>query len=457
MMKQKSKKTGQGKRPSGAGKAPRPSAARSRETQPLDDLRTVVALDVGTTKIACLIGEADRGGNLVRVTGIGHTPAMGMHKGVVVDLEDAAAAISRSVAQAQEAAGVTATDAFVGVAGAHVVSMNRKVSITNPNADRRVTKAEREALLEKLKNVTVDPDLQLIHALPRDYNLDGQEGIKRPVGMYAAKIEMAGHLVFGAITSIQNLVAAVAEAGLATDDIVLEPLASSQACLTEQEMQSGIMLVDIGGGTTDVAMFTDGRLVHTAVLPVGGNHVTRDISVGLKVPLADAERIKIEFGYAESHVVEDIEMAKAEISVPGSSDPRRITFSQKFLARIIEARVAEIFTLVGRQARDSGYLSSVAAGIVVTGGSSQLEGITGLAQNVTKMPARLGAPSAAEGLVDIPGNPVYATAVGLLLYGSKHIKGRGPSQPPEVSTTTLGLWSEVLAKVKGWFGSSDKA
>ncbi|MHB1390489.1 MAG: cell division protein FtsA [Thermoleophilia bacterium] len=455
-MKQKDKKTGRGKRRATAGRSAQ-RAPGSQETQPFDHLQTVVALDVGTTKIACLIGEADHGGNLVRVTGIGHAPARGMHKGVVVDLEDAAAAIMKSVTQAQEAAGVTATDAFVGVAGAHVISMNRKVSITNPNVDRRVTRVEREALLEKLKKVTVDPDLQLIHALPRDYTLDGQEGIKRPVGMYATRIEMAGHLVFGAITSIQNLVTAVAEAGLATDDIVLEPLASSQACLTEQEMQSGIMLVDIGGGTTDVAMFTDGRLVHTAVLPVGGNHITRDISVGLKVPLADAERIKIEFGHAESHMVEDIEMAKTDISVPGSSEPRHLTFSQKFLARIIEARVAEIFTLVGRQARDSGYLSSVAAGIVVTGGSSQLEGITGLAQNVTKMPARLGAPSAAEGLVDIPGNPVYATAVGLLLYGSKHIKGRGPSHPPEVSTTTLGLWSEVLAKVKGWFGSSGKA
>lgn len=457
MVKQKDKKPRQGKRRYAVDKAAQSASARPRDVQHHGELPPVVALDVGTTKIACLIGEADRGGNLVRVTGIGHVPAKGMHKGVVVDLKDAAAAIAQSVAQAQEAAGVTATAAFVGVAGAHVVSMNRKVSLTNPNADRRVTRAEREALLKQLKNVPVDPDLQLIHALPRDYTLDGQEGIKRPVGMYATKIEMAGHLVFGAITSIQNLVAAVAEAGLGTDDIVLEPLASSQACLTEQEMQSGIMLVDIGGGTTDVAMFTDGRLVHTAVLPVGGNHITRDISVGLKVPLADAERIKIEFGHAQSHVVEDIEMAKADISVPGSPEPRHITFSQKFLARVIEARVAEIFTLVGRQARDSGYLSSVAAGIVVTGGSSQLEGITGLAQNVTKMPARLGAPAAAEGLVDIPGNPVYATAVGLLLYGSKHKKGRGPSQPPVVSTTTLGLWNEVLAKVKGWFGFSEKA
>ena len=167
--------------------------------------------------------------------------------------------------------------------------MNRKVSITNPNEDRRVTKAEREALLEKLKQVEVSSDLQLIHALPREYTLDGQDGIHRPVGMWAKKIEMSGHLVFGAINSIQNLVEAVRQAGLATDDIVLEPLASSEACLDEQELKSGVILVDIGGGTTDVAMFVHGRLVHTAVLPVGGNHITRDISVGLKVPLADAE------------------------------------------------------------------------------------------------------------------------------------------------------------------------
>lgn len=413
----------------------------------------VVALDVGTTKIACLVGELNGAGHLQRVTGIGNAPAKGMHKGVVVDLEEAAAAIAESAAQAASASGIEIREAFVGVAGAHVVSLNRKVGITNPNADGRVTKAEREALMEKLKSVEVSPDLQLIHALPRDFELDGQDGIKRPVGMYASRIEMHGHLVYGAINSIQNLVAAVAQAGLATEDIVLEPLASSEACLTEPELKSGVMLIDIGGGTTDVAMFSGGRLVHSAVLPVGGNHITRDISVGLKVPLEDAERIKLEFGHAESYLVEDIEMAKTELAVPGGS-PRQITFSKKFLARIIEARVAEIFNLVMKHARDSDYLSSIAAGIVITGGSSQLEGICGLASNVSKMPARAGLPVVATGIVDIPNNPVYATAVGLLLYGSRRIFARGPSQTPEVSTITLGLWNEVLAKVKGWFGKS---
>ncbi len=416
----------------------------------------VVALDVGTTKIACLIGEINTDGDLSRVAGIGQAPAQGMHKGVVVDLEDAARSISASVEKAEAAAGYQVREAFVGVAGAHVVSMNRKVTIKNPNEDRRVTKAEREALLEKLKQVDVDPDLQLIHALPREYTLDGQDGIHRPVGMWAKKIEMSGHLVFGAISSIQNLIEAAGMAGLSTDDIVLEPLASSEACLDDQDLKSGVVLVDIGGGTTDVAMFAAGRLVHTAVLPVGGNHITRDISVGLKVPLAVAEEIKLKYGNAQSHLVEDIEMAKIPIAVPGSSEERIVTFSKKFLSRIIEARVSEIFSLVLRQARDSGYLSSVAAGMVVTGGSSQLEGICGLAGNVTGLPARLGVPTVGSGAVDIPGNPVYATAVGLLLYGSRRIFLRGPSQPPEPSTPSVGLWNEVLAKVKGWFGQSGK-
>ena len=416
----------------------------------------VVALDVGTTKIACLIGELDADGNLVRIMGIGNVPARGMHKGVVVDLADASASIAESVASAATAAGVAPGAAFVGVAGSHVVSMNRKVSITNPNADGRVTPEERKGLLEKLKEVRISDDLQLIHALPRDYILDGQDGIKRPVGMYATKIEMSGHLVFGAVNSIQNLVEATRAAGLEVDDIVLEPLASSQACLEEQEMKSGVMLVDIGGGTTDVAMFTGGRLVHTAVLPVGGNHITGDISVGLKVPLAAAEEIKLQYGHAQSHLVEDIEMVKAPVGAEGSLGERQVKFSRKFLARIIEARVAEIFSLVLKQARDSGYLSSVAAGIVITGGSSQLEGICGLAEDVTKLPARLGPPIATGRVVDIPGNPVYATAVGLLLYGSRHIFIRGPSHLPEPSTPTLGLWNEVLAKVKGWFGRQDK-
>lgn len=416
----------------------------------------VVALDVGTTKIACLICELDDKGNLWRLAGLGHVPAKGMHKGVVVDLEEAAASIRSSLQEAEESAGFEVREAFVGVAGAHVVSLNRRVSISNPNEDGQVTTAEREALLKKLKQVDVSRDLQLIHALPRDYNLDGQDGIRRPVGMWARKIEMEGHLVFGAINSIQNLVAAVQQAGLSTEDIVLEPLASSEACLDEQELQSGVILVDIGGGTTDVAMFANGRLVHTAVLPVGGNHITRDISVGLKVPLAAAEDIKLKYGHAQSHLVEDIEMARVSITVPGAAEERTVTFSKKFLSRVIEARVAEIFSLVIRQARDSGYLSSVAAGMVVTGGSSQLEGICGLAGNVTKLPARLGVPTVVSGAVDIPGNPVYATAVGLLLYGSRHIFSRGPSQPPELSITTVGLWNEVLAKVKGWFGQSGK-
>ncbi|MHB8792083.1 MAG: cell division protein FtsA [Thermoleophilia bacterium] len=423
----------------------------------LSDFPPVVALDVGTTKIACLIGELDGDGNLARLAGSGHVPAKGMHKGVVVDLEDAAKSISDSVSQAEEAAGYQVREVFVGVAGAHVVSMNRKVSLTNPNEDGRVTKAEREALLEKLKQVEVSSDLQLIHALPREYTLDGQDGIRRPVGMWSKKIEMSGHLVFGAINSIQNLVEAVGQAGLSTADIVLEPLASSEACLDDSDLNSGVILVDIGGGTTDVAMFVHGRLVHTAVLPVGGNHVTRDISVGLKVPLADAEDIKLKYGHAESFLVEDIEMVKVPIAVAGAEEDRTVSFSKKFLSRVIEARVAEIFTLVMRQARDSGYLSSVAAGMVVTGGSSQLEGICGLATNVTRLPARLGVPTAGSGAVDIPVNPVYATSVGLLLYGSRRIFLRGPSQPPEPSTATIGLWNEVLAKVKGWFGQTGKA
>ncbi|MHB1361263.1 MAG: cell division protein FtsA [Thermoleophilia bacterium] len=417
----------------------------------------MAALDVGTTKIACLIGELDAEGNLARLAGMGHVPAKGMHKGVVVDLEDASKSIKVSLEEAEQAAGYKVHEVFVGVAGAHVVSMNRKVSITNPNEDHRVTRAEREALLKKLKQVQVSRDLQLIHALPREYTLDGQDGIRRPVGMWAGKIEMSGHLVFGAINSIQNLVEAVAQAGLATEDIVLEPLASSEACLDDQELKSGVILVDIGGGTTDVAMFAHGRLVHTAVLPVGGNHITKDISVGLKVPLESAEYIKLKHGHAQSHLVEDIEMAKVPIAVAGGSEDRTVTFSKKFLSRVIEARVAEIFTMVLKQAQDSGYLSSIAAGMVITGGSSQLEGICGLATDVAKLPARLGVPRTGSGAVDIPSNPVYATAVGLLLYGGRHIFLRGPSQPPELSTPTVGLWSEVLAKVKGWFGKSGKA
>lgn len=416
---------------------------------------TVAAIDVGTTKIACLVGELSAEGTLARVIGTGKVPAKGMHKGVVVDLELASRSIHGAVELAATEAGRPIPDAYIGVAGSHVVSMNRTVAIDNPNDDNQVTSAERKQLMEHLTTVEVDPELQLIHALPREYNLDGQDGIKRPVGMYARRVEMSGHLIYGAINSIQNLIAAVSDAGIEVDDIVLEPLASSEACLTEDERESGTILVDIGGGTTDVAMFVDDRLVHTAVLPVGGNHITKDISVGLKVPLSAAEEIKLEHGHAQSHVVEDIEMAKADAGIFGESE-RTVTFSRKYLARIIEARVSEIFHLVLAQAGDSGFLSSIAAGIVITGGTSQLEGICGVAEDVARLPARQGLSIPPAGAVDIPGNPVYATAVGLLLYGSRQVHHRGPSQPSKPSTNAQGFWNEVLEKVKGWFGQTDK-
>ena len=310
--------------------------------------------------------------------------------------------------------------------------------------------------MEMLKDVSMPPDLKLIHALPREYILDGQNGIRRPVGMWASSIELSGHLVYGAVTAIQNLITVVEDAGLAVDDIVLEPLASSYACLDDQELDSGVMLVDIGGGTTDVALFSRGRLVHTAVIPVGGNHISRDISVGLKVPFASAEAIKLEHGHAQSYMVEDIEMVKRLVAA-GTPGERTVTFSRKHLARIIEARVSELFSLVLAQAEDSGYLSSAAAGIVITGGSSQLEGICGLAANVTKFPARHGTPKTRLGPVDITSNPVYATAVGLLEYGSERIFARGTGHVPEHSTETSGFLDEVLGKVKGWFQARKKA
>lgn len=441
----------------------KPPSKRVRERRPVRvepqsatrDFGRVVALDVGTTKVACLVGELAADGTLARIIGSGKAPAKGMHKGVVVDLEDASRSIHASVEEAAREAGVAIPEAFVGVAGSHVVSMNRKVTISNPNADHQVTRDERQALMEKLMAAEVSPELQLIHALPREYTLDNQDGIKRPVGMFAKKIEMSGHLIYGAVNSIQNLIAAVANAGVEVDDIVLEPLASSEACLTEDERVAGVILVDIGGGTTDVAMFVNDRLVHTSVLPVGGNHITKDISVGLKVALPAAEAIKLEFGHGQSHVVEDIEMVKADAGVMGGSE-RTVTFSRKYLSRIIEARLSEIFRLVMAQAQDSGFLSSIAAGMVVTGGTSQLEGICGVAEHVARLPARQGLPIAPAGAVDIPGNPVYATAVGLLLYGSRQVHARGPSQTPKPSTITTGFWNEVLEKVKGWFGPSDK-
>ncbi len=412
----------------------------------------VVALDVGTTKVACLVGELGAGGELARLRGVAKVPARGMHKGVVVDLDEAAESVREAVSQAGKAARAVVRDAFVGVAGSHVLSLNRKVAVTNPASDGRIDRELERELVERLKQVVVPEGFRLIHALPRGYVLDGQDGIRRPAGMWARRVELLGHLVYGDVNAMQNLVSVVEAAGVEVKDLVLEPLASSRACLTDEDRLSGVILVDIGGGTTDVALFTEGRLAHSAVLPVGGNHVTRDISVALRVPLPAAEEIKLQYAHAQSHLVEDIEMERVEIPFPGEGE-RRVSFSRKYLARVVEARLDEVFTLVMRQVQDSGYLSSIAAGIVITGGSSLLEGIEGLAANSTGLPARLGVPLA-PAAVDIPRDPVYATAVGLLLHGSEQTSAKGPARPPEPSSSSAGFFNEVLAKVKGWFKAS---
>ena len=397
----------------------------------------IVGLDLGTTKTCVIVGEiTDQG---VDIIGIGSYPSEGLRKGVVVNIDSTVEAIKKAVDEAEHMSGCEISSVYAGIAGGHIKGQNSLGIVAVKG--REVDEEDVQRAIEASKAIAIPTDREILHTLPQNFIVDDQDGIRDPVGMSGVRLEAKVHIVTGAVTSIQNIVKSVNRVGLEINEIILEQIASSEAVLSNDEKDLGVALIDIGGGTTDIAVFTAGSVKHTAILPVGGNYLTSDIATGLRTPLADAEKIKIKYGCAFSALI-----AKEEtIEVPsvGGREPREV--SRQILGRIVAPRMEEILTLAYKEIVKSGYEDILAAGVVLTGGTALLKGITELAEQIFNMPVRRGSPTGIGGLNDVVNSPMYATGVGLVLYGSKHISKNAFIQG------SGSLFVNMFKKIKKWF------
>ncbi len=375
--------------------------------------RILTAIDVGTTKTCTIIGEAtDEGG--IHVIGTGITPSKGMHKGLVVNINEAKETIRESVRKAEQTSGFKIESAYVGVTGRHVTSTNNRDVVSISRSDRLVRPDDLKRVLQSARAIKLPVDRKLLHVIPRSYALDGQEGVKNPVGMHASRLDVETHVITAVTTSLQNLAKCVRGAGIDIEDLILEPLASSEAVLTENEKQVGAVLADIGGGTTDVAVFREGSIWHTAILPVAGYQLTRDVAIGLGLPFDVAEQMKKRYGS-----VMTVYESKSRSEAPAiSMDGHGVSYQD--LCDIIRARVEEILKLILLELPQSEYKALVPAGLILTGGSSNLSGLEALARNMMHIPVRIGVPTGIHGIADNLHDPAYATSVGLLLWGVRH-------------------------------------
>ena len=403
--------------------------------------RTVVGLDIGTSKIGCLVAEIREGGG-ADVIGIGSSPSRGLRKGVVVNLEATVDAIKAAVEEAELMSGHPVERAFVGIAGGHIRSFNSRGVIAISGRDREVTRDDVQRVVEAAKAVSIPQDREVIHTLPQEFVIDGEEEVRQPEGMTGSRLEALVHIVTGSVTSVQNIVNCVNKAGILVADTALEQLAASEAVLTPDERELGVALVDIGGGTTDIAIFERGSIWHTAVLPTGGDHVTNDIAVGLRSPIPEAEKLKKKHGCAIAALVAEDETL--EVPAVGGRKPR--VLSRRTLCEIVQPRAEETFQLVQEEITRYGFEKSLNAGVVLIGGGAMLEGMTEIAEQIFDMPVRLGAPSGVGGLSDVIASPAWCTAVGLVHYGIKNRNAR----PHRVVHTPFG-W--VGARVRDLFAT----
>ena len=375
--------------------------------------RVAACIDVGTTKICTLIGETDGAADDLRIVGVGVVPSRGIRKGVVVNVKETTDAILASIDKAERISGCEIESAYVGLAGAHISSVNSVGAVAINRGERGVQPTDVERALDAARAMPVPHNRQVLHAIPRSYKLDGDDGVRDPLGMQAYRMEVEAHIITGATTSIHNLVKCVQATGIGVDAMVLEPLASGEAVLTEVEREMGVVLADIGGGTTDIAIFIEGSIWHTVVLPMGGEHITHDIAIGLRTPFTTAGELKIKYGNTSSKNVQIDETL--DVTAFGEGGPQQV--SRLFLTQIIEARVEEIFELIRQEIKRSGYDGLLPAGVVLCGGTADLAGIRDVAREQLNLPVRTGTPHDIRGLVDILGSPAYATSVGLLLWG----------------------------------------
>ncbi|MCS6912562.1 MAG: cell division protein FtsA [Myxococcales bacterium] len=375
----------------------------------------IVGLDIGTTKIACIVGEVTSEG--VDIIGIGTHPCSGLKKGVVVNIDSTVQSIQRAVEEAEHMAGVEITTVYAGIAGAHIKAFNSEGVVAIK--DKEVRPGDIERVIEAAKAINIPQDREIVHVVPQEFTIDHQDGIKEPLGMAGVRLEARVHIVTASVTSAQNIIKCCTRCNLQVSDIVLEPLASAEAVLHADEKELGVALLDIGGGTSDLVVFSDGALVHTAVLPVGGHQLTNDIAIGLRTPMAEAERIKHRYGCALPSLLKEGETI--EVPSVGGRAPR--IMPRQVLCDILSPRVDEIFSLVKRELQKCGLEDSLASGMVVTGGSTILEGLPELAEEVLGMPVRRGVPKGVGGLAEVVRSPIYATAVGLTLYGARQQEG----------------------------------
>lgn len=375
----------------------------------------VTGLDIGSTKVAAIVGDVDDDGDL-HIVGFGTAPSVGMRRGMVVDLEATAAAIEEAVDRAERMAGVNVTSAFVAISGEHIASSDSRGVVAVARGDHEIAESDVARAIDAARMAALpSSDREIIHLLPRDFVVDGQEGVKRPVGMYGTRLEVEVHIVTGTATALANVTKCAQRAGIEVEEMVLAPLASAEAVLTPAERDLGAVVVDVGGGTTSLAVFANGGLCYMAILPVAGAHLTNDIAVGMRTPMAEAEKLKVRWGAATPEAVAEGEMI--EVFNVGGKQPR--VLPRQELAQYIEPRLDEIFSMVGAQLRRSGYFHRVPAGLVLTGGTALLDGLVEYAGTRLGLPARLGLPDQVTGLVETVRNPSCSTGVGLAMYGAR--------------------------------------
>jgi len=406
------------------------------------DNNMIVGLDIGTSKVVAIVGEIAPDGTL-NIVGIGRHRSRGLKKGTVVNIESTVQSIQRAVEEAELMAGCRIHSVYAGIAGSHIRSMNSHGIVAI--RDKEVYPADIERVVDAAQAVAIPADQKILHILPQEYIIDSQEGVKEPLGMSGVRLEAKVHLVTCATNAYQNIEKCIRRCGLETDEIILEQLASSYSVLTDDEKELGVCMVDIGGGTTDIAIFTEGAIRHTGVIPIAGDQVTNDIAMALRTPTENAEELKIKYACALSQLASPDEMIK----VPGVGDRQPRELSRQALADVVEPRYDELFHLIQAEIRHSGYADLLAAGMVLTGGTSKMEGVVELAEEIFHMPVRIGMPTEVTGLTDIVRNPTYATGVGLLLYGMKQSQereGLHPSGEPAI---------RILDKVKRFFIRDD--
>jgi cell division protein FtsA len=403
-----------------------------------DTRNIIVGLDIGTSKIVAIVAEMKPDGAF-EIIGMGTHPSRGLKKGVVVNIETTVAAIQRALEEAELMADCKISDVLTGIAGSHVRSFNSQGMV--PIKDKEVSQIDIDRVIETAKAVQIPNDQQILHILNQEFIIDGQEDVREPLGMSGVRLEVKVHIVTGAVSAAQNIIKCVRRCGLEVRDLVLQPLASATAVVSEDEKDLGVCLIDIGGGTTDMAVFTHGAIRHTAVIPIAGDQITSDIAMALRTPTKDADDIKMKHGCALSQLADPQEM----IEVPGVGDRAAKQLSRKTLAEVIEPRVEELYSLVQSELRRSGYEELLSSGIVLTGGSSMMQGMVELGEEIFHMPVRVGQPSYNGGLAEVVRHPRYSTAMGLLIEGMEQYRMQ------EIARTQTGAIQQLIDRMKAWF------